>query len=153
MTETRAHLFTQPSCHPVTAITDVWVCCTALPDTLWSISRLILHGFCSSWAYFKAPTKPRNLTWSSEAILAWSLYREALNGASPRYTLIVALGSGFMPTHAATQYSTQKSAIFRPLPSLWVYSIRLCRQQICPLNERTRGSHFVGMQAGGRAAI
>ena len=37
--------------------------------------------------YLKAPSKPRNPTWSSDGILAWSLNREALKRVSPRYTL------------------------------------------------------------------
>ena len=63
-----------------------WQCCPAL--LFWSISQLILDGFSWYWVHFKALMMPRNPTWSSDGILAWSLYREALNGASPRNSLV-----------------------------------------------------------------
>ena len=84
------------------------LCCPALPDRFWVISQLILHGFCSNIHCWKALIEPRNPTWSSDGILAWSLYREALNGASPRYSLMRSVSS-FVRTKNLFRIPSMKS--------------------------------------------
>ena len=86
--------------------------------TFWSISQLILDGIRSFWAHLKALIEPRNPTWSSDGILAWSLYREALNGASPRHSLLAGRASAvhWLESIQKLDSLTRKSTFLPPPP-------------------------------------